>query len=269
LHDTRLVHLVWAPYGVALLERFLAAYSACDAGRAHRLTVVLNGFASRAQARPYEAALGSVDHDVLFLDAPRQDVAAYRAAALAARERIVCFANSYARPLADGWLELLCAPLERAGVGVAGATGSYESHLSSVARQRARSPRVAVDVARHALVFPRFPNPTIRTNAFALERERYARLAPARVRSKFAAHAFESGRWGLTARLRRRRLRPLVAGRDGRTFEVEEWPASATFRRDGQRNLLVADNRTDEWEQADPQRRRELTEMAWGPCTSG
>jgi len=255
------VHLVWAPLGTAPLQRFLAAYGERDAGRAHRLTVVLNGFASRAQAAAHERLLAEVEHDALLLERPVQDLLAYRAAAVATSEPVACFVNSFSRPLVDGWLERLCAPLARRGVGAVGATATYESHLSSI---EPRSPRAIADLARHALVFPRFPNPSLRTNAFAIAPARYVDLAPRRLHSKFAAHAFESGRRGLTAQLRRRRLRPLVAGRDGRTYEIADWPRSATFRAGGQANLLVADNRTDDWANADPARRDELTRMAWG-----
>ena len=190
------MHLVWAPLGTAPLQRFLAAYGERDAGRAHRLTVVLNGFASRAQAAAHERLLAEVEHDALLLERPVQDLLAYRAAAVATSEPVACFVNSFSRPLVDGWLERLCAPLARRGVGAVGATATYESHLSSI---DPRSPRAIADLARHALVFPRFPNPSLRTNAFAIAPARYVDLAPRRLHSKFAAHAFESGRRGLTA----------------------------------------------------------------------
>jgi len=263
--DTRLVHLAWAPLGVEALERFLAAYAGHDPGRPHRLTVILNGFDSPAAAAGHRALLRDVDHDVLVPRRPLQDLAAYVAAARGMQEPVACFVNSYARPLADGWLELLCAPLERSDVGLTGATGTYESHLASVARGGAlRSPRVAADLVRHAPFFAPFPAPSVRTGVFALDPRLLAAAAPRRMRSKFAAHAFESGRRGLTARVLGAGLRPVVAGRDGRAYEIPEWPDSATFRSGGQRNLLVADNRTDDWERADPERRRELTLMAWG-----
>jgi hypothetical protein len=262
--ETQLVHLVWAPLGIEPLERFLAAYAGHDPGRPHRLTVILNGFASPAAAAPHRALLREVDHDVLVPRRPLQDLAAYAAAARRMQGPVACFANSYARPLVDGWLELLCDPLEGPEVGLAGTTGTYESHLASVARGGLRSPRVAADLVRHAPFFAPFPAPSVRTGVFAIDPRRLAAAAPRRMRSKFAAHAFESGRRGLTARVRRAGLRPVVAGRDGRAYEIAEWPDSATFRAGGQRNLLVADNRTDEWERADSALRRELTLMAWG-----
>src|SRR5436305_14757765 len=130
--STRLVHLVWAPLGTAPLERFLAAYAARDAGRAHALTAVLNGFPSRAAAAAHERLLGEVPHEVLWLERPVQDLAAYAAAARRTRERVVVFLNSFSRPLAEGWLELLCAPLAAADVGAVAASASYESHLTSL-----------------------------------------------------------------------------------------------------------------------------------------
>ena len=264
--DTRLVYLVWAPLGVGELERFLVAHAAHDPGRPHRLTVILNGFASPQDAASHRALLREVEHDVLIPRGPVQDLAAYAAAARLTREPIACFVNSYSRPLADGWLELLCGPLAQAGVGAVSATATYESHLTTITRRGVpRSAREAVDLARHAVFFEPFPSPSLRTNAFALDPRHFR---PRRVSSKFLAHAYESGRFGLTAQLRARGLRPLVAGRDGRTYEVEGWPESATFRAGGQRNLLVADNRTEDWRRATPDRQRELTFMAWGPLAS-
>ena len=56
----------------------------------------------------------------------------------------------------------------------------------------------------------------------------------------------------------------MVVGRDGRSYERDRWRESATFRSGGQRNLLIADNRTAQYEQADPAFKRRLEQMAWG-----
>jgi hypothetical protein len=55
-----------------------------------------------------------------------------------------------------------------------------------------------------------------------------------------------------------------VVGRDGAAYEPAEWPNSRTFRVDEQENLLVADNRTDEYASADAATRAALRRMAWG-----
>ena len=56
-----------------------------------------------------------------------------------------------------------------------------------------------------------------------------------------------------------------VVGRDGVAYPSERWRESATFRSGGQRNLLIADNRTFQYEQADPAFKNTLERMAWGP----
>jgi len=49
---------------------------------------------------------------------------------------------------------------------------------------------------------------------------------------------------------------------------VPEWPASATYRSGEQRNLLVADRRTRDWERSSPRLRRRLGRDAWGERAS-
>jgi hypothetical protein len=59
-------------------------------------------------------------------------------------------------------------------------------------------------------------------------------------------------------------LRPLVVGRNGEAYEKERWHLADTFRQGSQENLLVADNQTDRYAQADAATRAELSRCAWG-----
>ncbi len=65
---------------------------------------------------------------------------------------------------------------------------------------------------------------------------------------KRATYLLESGPHSVTHQVQARGLSAVVVGRDGRAYDVEEWPHSATYRAGGQANLLVADNRTGDWE---------------------
>ena len=42
-----------------------------------------------------------------------------------------------------------------------------------------------------------------------------------------------------THQILQRGLHPVVVGRDGRAYDIDGWPASATYRAGGQQNLLV------------------------------
>jgi hypothetical protein len=254
------VHLVWAPLGPEPLRRFIASLGAHVAGAPFRLLVVRNGFGAGTGWDAHAAALEGVDHELLTLPEPVQDLPAYRAAVDAAAEPILCFMNSYAEVLADGWLARLTDPLGDAGIGLVGASGSWESAFSS-----------APLVLRAARLrgFQRFPNPHVRTNGFAARRDLLRSLTWAPLDTKLEALERESGRRSLTRQIRARGLRVVLTGRDGRLYDPDDWAGSATFRAGGQRNLLVADNRTADYAAADAAERRRLARMAWGPDAPG
>jgi hypothetical protein len=274
------VHLVWAPLGTAPLARFLAAYRQNPGGAEHRLAVMFNGFGSEAERAPFRSLLAGVPHQELSMPEPAQDIPAYLAAARALPCEFICFLNSYSEPLDAGWLAKLHRHASAPGVGLVGATGSWESFYSAARRPAEPPPRTLrprgvagwlvrtagrgrADLAlrRH---FRPFPNPHVRSNGFMLARDLLLGLRARPIRTKRDAERFESGRSGLTRQVLARGLRVLVVGRDGRGYLPAEWPESRTFRSGSQENLLIADNRTAQYAQADAPMRALLRTLAWG-----
>lgn len=113
--------------------------------------------------------------------------------------------------------------------------------------------------------FPRFPNPHVRSNGFMIRRDRWLQLdfAP---RQKIDTSLFESGPQSLTASLRKSGLATVVVGRDGRGYDIPEWPRSQTFRLGDQGNLLVHDNHTRAFETMSAGARVAHAWMTWGDC---
>jgi hypothetical protein len=251
------VHLVWAPLGAEMLARFAASYRRVSAGLDHDLAIVFNGFAEPADAGPWAGAVQDLPHERIFTPRKMLDLAAYEHAARQLDARVLVFLNSYSRPLDDGWLAKLAEPLRDPSVGLSGASGSYESMLSA-------APWFMRPLKRRS--FDPFPNPHIRTNAFMLERELMFDLDWSGARTKAGSWQLESGKESVTQQVWDRGLEAVVVGRDGRAYAKREWRESGTFRVEGQVNLLVADNRTDQYASADPARRRSLEELAWGPA---
>lgn len=187
------------------------------------------------------------------------DLASYILLARAQQASDFCFLNSTSTILADEWLSKLHAPLMSPATGIAGATGSHESTLTSAPwplRFRYR---------RH---FDAFPNPHIRTNAFMISRSLMLDLDWA-ARSRTQALRLESGRDSITRQVLARGLQAVVVGRDGASYSPEQWPRSRTFRSGGQANLLIADNRTRQFSDADSDARRHLARHAWGADGAG
>jgi MoaA/NifB/PqqE/SkfB family radical SAM enzyme len=105
--------------------------------------------------------------------------------------RYFLFLNSFSQVLVPGWLEMLYRQVQRPGVGIVGATGSYQSNTSDYyvfkndkpktlpAYKRAVLPlyryiRYTLTIRGH---FPVFPNYHIRTNAFMIARDVMAHLS--------------------------------------------------------------------------------------------
>ncbi|HEY0022656.1 MAG TPA: hypothetical protein VGB24_07085 [Longimicrobium sp.] len=281
------VHLVWAPLGTAELAGFLGAYRRHAAGVAHRLMVVYNGFSGGADREPFRALARAVEHEELVMPAAVQDIPAYAAAARALDCEFLCFLNSYSRPLRAGWLAALHHHAARPEVGLAGGSGSWESHYSNlrahvlaparfarhaagqwVRRRAAAGVRTYLAQRRELrcarAVFHPFPNPHVRSNGFMLRRETMLGLRLGEVRSKMDALAFESGRGGMTRQVEAMGLQAVVVGATGEAYRPQEWHRSGTFRSGEQENLLVADNRTAQYAEADPELRALLRRMAWG-----
>jgi hypothetical protein len=247
-----LVHLLWGPFGPPAAARFGAAYRGVDPGVEHRFVAVYNGF--RGDVSAVRDALGvQADHEV-HIDGRVQDLVAYRRALDDVGDARVAFVNGWAEPLVDGWLAMLAGALDADGVGIAGCTASWESPAT------AAPPHLKLHRRR---LFEPFPNPHVRTNAWAIG----ARLARSLVwdvrRRKVGAESLESGRQGITRQVQAQGLRPVMVSRHG-AVEVGDWPEARVFRSGAQEELLVRDNRTRQYDDADPRRKAFLARMAWG-----
>ncbi len=285
-----LVYLVWAPLGPEPLREFVRSYRAHPAGAEHELVVAFNGV-SHAQAaagiestespisrhgecgglaaesgvrEALRAELRDIEHRLIELERPVLDLPAYGIAARQLQHERLCFLNSYSVILVDGWLARFDSAFALPEVGLVGATGSWESQAEWVRGKARYWPYQLAGLRRARRDYPRFPNPHIRTTAFMLDRSLLLEMNLERAADKRATYLLESGPLSITRQVQGHGLRTVVVGCDGPTYDVEAWPRSATYRAGAQENLLVADNRTRDWELASPRLRRRLTRDAWG-----
>jgi hypothetical protein len=245
-----LFYLAWTPYGIEPAEKFVRSYCEHPAGTEHRLVLGLAG--PDGDRDPWRRAFAAVEHEEIELG-EGVDLHHYRAVA----DRIVadryCFVNTVSTALAGGWLGNLEQALLVPGVGMVGTAGSYESP-NAVRPGPLRRLRPG---------YESFPNPHLRTNGFALERELLLSLDWPLGVSREESLWLEAGTHSLSRQVRERGLATLVVGRDGIAYPPERWRESATFRSGDQANLLIADNRTRHYQQAGPLARRALAWLAW------
>jgi hypothetical protein len=267
-----IVYLVRRAEKTESIRRFLTAYDAHPAGAPHDLVILWKGFEARSLPDEHAALVRGRALQSRWVPDTGFDVDAYwRTAEDLGYERF-CFLNTHSEPLADQWLAFLFDALEDPLVGVAGATGSFESHSSEHThtwRTLLRLPlyrraRWAARAAQLRLHFPPFPNHHVRTTAFVMKATTMRRVRCDPMKSKYAAFRFESGRGGLTAQIEKMGLEVRVVGRDGTAYPPELWPESRTFRLGDQSNLLVADRHTRVFAAADDATKRHLQGCAWG-----
>jgi hypothetical protein len=299
--DLCVVHLARHSNGLDPYERFLGSYRRHSASAPHELAIVLKGFGDERASKPYRELAADICQHWLEVPDDSLDLGAYKLAALSLAHRQLVFANSFSVICDDGWLRIMSSAANSERVGAVGATGSWASQASylrfelalggpyrrvfadrvaTIRTLASLSPNQPVPVpvrgpvrgavfggralAKHAISFASFPCPHLRTNCFLIDRDLWLRLCSTVPTDKDAAYRFESGRRGMTARLKAMGLRVLVAGRDGRGYDSSEWPASGTFWQGNQENLLVEDNQTRAYQHGDPAVRRALSGFAWG-----
>ena len=273
------VHLIWVPYGIELFKNFITSYAKCDSGYEHELILLFNGVNTREETLPYLSLIDTynISYRTLIHFGLSQDLESYFWAADQLDSEYVFFLNSYVEFLAAGWLKVFIQFVSN-DVGIIGASGSWQSYHRSVFYNRTwkweRNKGVSGNVKKYKTLlkarfwwsrfFFDFPNPHVRTNAFFIKRELFLSLDHKPLKNKFMAYVLESGKKSITNQVLKKGLKALIVDRRGNAYSSEQWAESDIFWRNGQENLLIADNQTRMYETADNQYKRTLTYLAWG-----
>jgi hypothetical protein len=124
------VYLYRFAEGELPVRTFLHSYRAHPAGVDHDLHVIFKGFADRRSIASARALFASLPINPIELEDTGYDIGSYFAAAKAVTNQRLIFFNTFTELLADDWLKKFDAALSLPGVGLVGATGSWQS-LSS------------------------------------------------------------------------------------------------------------------------------------------
>jgi hypothetical protein len=128
--------------------------------------------------------------------------------------------------------------------------------------------RTASAMIERSVGFSAFPAVHVRSNCFLIDRDLLLSLRTGGVERKIDAYRLESGTHSITSQVRSLGRRTVLAGADGQIYDPADWPASETFWQGHQRNLLVADNQTDDYEHGHPGWRSVLSRYAWGEAAA-
>ncbi len=235
------VYLLRQKNDLACFQDFVASYREMTEPLRHDLVILFKGFFDNDKA-PCLKILEDIDYVAIDLEDRGFDIGSYLEVARQTSYERMLFLNSFSGFLAPGWLTKLNAAMDRdESTGVVGATGSYEPSGPTTP----------------------FPNYHIRTTGFLISRQLLLDLDLWEMREKQDTSRFEAGPDNLTQQVLRRGLVPYVVDRDGVVYGKEDWPRSGTYRAGDQENLLIADNRTNAYLNADSEMRQWLSDLAW------
>ena len=255
-------HLVRAANDPSVFRSFAASLLAAPPSSEWTLELIFKGFPSEAATAPFRAQVTAVPTHCCFIDDSGYDISSYLAAARRTSHDTAVFFNSFSEIIEPRWFEILRDAFIRPGVGVVGATGSLESVVRNH-RIYGGAKNLALAAGLLAL-FPPFPNPHIRTNAFMIARESFLALRAPAIKTRLGALVYESGWTSMTRQLQACGLAPMIVDRAGRAFSSEAWADARTFRSGSQENVIVRDNRIKEYEVASLERRALLRRLAFG-----
>lgn len=288
-----LLHLVRAANEPEAFKAFVASYRRYPAGSPHEFILIYKGFQNERDIAAYEAMLDGHPHRKLLVSDEGYDLNAYFTAASHFEHDHFCFLNSYSTLQVSNWLAKLMDALQEPqppsdrtesdtrqasdrrgekGVGLVGATGSWQSIFTHYQELQRTEPPLPVHKWGHQFIrslriryrYPPFPNPHIRTNGFLISRDlmRSIRFRPPR--NKDEAYQFESGRDSLTRQVLNGGYQVRIVGRNGIAYPPDAWACSNTFRQCDQGNLLIADNQTRIYQESDIETRQKLARICWG-----
>ncbi len=274
------IYLMWLPYGQSYLQSFVASYLAQPAGHAHTLYILFNGTKDPQEIDACRQLLKQAGISYEELEIPQgQDITAYFFASGRVSAEYILFLNTYSRFLHPQWLAKYVHALSATpNTGLVGATASCQSYYSSVFQKHPwkweGEKGFAYNFRKYKLflkamaywyfLFQPFPAPHIRSNAFLISRKLFQQVAARAIRNKMAAYQFESGRKSMTNEVLRRGYQAVVVDCRGETHEVIDCKKRPIFWNGNQEDLLVSDNQTTLYQEADTESRKIFRTLAWG-----
>ncbi len=228
-------------------ENFIRSYHLWNPGRDHDIFVVFKGFPDAFALSKARAMFSGLGGKFIDVDDGSYDIGAYVDALREISQEQICFLNTNSEIQCSSWLQKLSLNLDRGGVGIVSASGSFES-LSMLGRN-----------------FPEFPNIHVRSNAFMLKRKHFLDVAGRNlVSSKKDAWLLESGSFGFTRYMFSIGLEALIVGKNGRGYTPSWWASSEIFKVRDQSNLMVHDNVTRGFQAMTWEDKARACKSAWG-----
>jgi hypothetical protein len=264
--DVTVVHLAREVYGVQPLAKFATSYKHHPAGHEHDLVFLLKGYKNDP--------ISGVIHSSVLLPDTGFDIDTYINYAHTCKTEYICFFNSWSEILADDWLAKLHYWVTEGGGDMAGATGSWGRigstyWLNQPYQDCVKVVKKFMGINQYKRMIPTgkpfIPNPHLRTTAFIIRRNLFIEVTKDYcIKTKNDTYRCENSSDGISQRILNKEGKLFIVGKDGDGYSIDQWNRSGTFFQGEQSNLLVADNKTRLYDNANADEKLALTMSAWG-----
>lgn len=248
---------------------FIESYRGTVSGADHDIKIILKGNSSNKKFIDYISKL-----KINYFEIPDvgRDIYSYVLLSKIFEYKYLVFLNAHSKILQENWLYMLMKPFEISSTGMVGATGSYASH-TSIAYESLK--KFSLDWVFFKkiilyfflrLLFPKFPNPHIRTNAFAVKRDEFLGLKfnMAFLKTRIGSYVAESGYKSICNQLSAKKMDSILVGLNYEVSIRDDWRCNNIFWNGNQTKLTVSDNQTRKYEKGSIEDRISLKKIAWG-----
>ena len=114
--------------------------------------------------------------------------------------------------------------------------------------------------------YPSKFSPHLRSNGFVIKRHNFLKFIKNKniPKTKLDCYKLESGLTSLSNFIIKNGERLLLVDRNGKTYDIEDWPMSKTYCSFDQDELCIADNNTDLYMHKNLNKKRKMEYEAWG-----
>jgi hypothetical protein len=264
-----IVYLLYYPIAEKTLKHFIRYYKKFKSGYKHELLICFKGFSNDNKIISYWKNKIRLKY-TFYLDKELKndfDIGSFFRVANDNPGRLILFLNSYAFPNCENWLKIYVDNYEYNSV--VGAHGSYASLSSECLSFKYKNLSIYKSIKYgiyHLFFCKLFPNPHIRTSNFLIKANDFLSLKYNKNKfvNKIFTNYFESGRYGMSNQLLKKKFKLLVVNSMNKKFNVDKWNESKTAFLSNQDNLVISDHRTRQFDTLNVNQKKQLSKLNWG-----
>jgi hypothetical protein len=126
-NEVAVVYLARKAEGLEPVKKFVRSYFENPAGIPHDFIIVYKGFENEQDISEIRKVFDGISHSAVLVSDEGFDIGVYLDVSRSARHQFICFLNTFTEISTPDWLARLHKHAKRTGVGIVGASGSYES----------------------------------------------------------------------------------------------------------------------------------------------